>query len=82
MVRVPPSSIDKSEITFGKSHRSMSPIIEASSFDEQSQNAITKRRRTEDEKLIAAIEGIEAYAKSQEQGPNKRVAKLMEAANI
>jgi hypothetical protein len=67
MLRIPPSSIEvsKSDMTFGKSRKSMSPIIEASSIDEQSQND-NRRRRTEDEKLIAAIEGIEAYARSQE----------------
>lgn len=59
----------------------MSPIIEVSSIDEQSQKD-NRRRRSEDEKLIAAIEGIEAYARSMEQGPNKRITKMLETANI
>jgi hypothetical protein len=45
----------------------MSPILEASSFDEETQRGSQRKRpRTDEQKIITVIDDVERYAKIKE----------------
>jgi hypothetical protein len=47
--------------------KSMSPILEASSFDEETQRESQRKRpRTDEQKIITVIDDVERYAKIKE----------------
>jgi hypothetical protein len=84
-VRIPPytKAVPESELTFGNRSckQSLSHNLPASSIDDQSLFG-SIQSRTEEQKIIAAIEDVEKYAKVvQEQGANRRTARLMEISN-
>ena len=84
-VRIPPYSkaVPESELTFGNRSckQSLSHNLPASSIDDQSLFG-SIQPKTEEQKIMAAIEDVEKYAKVvQEQGANRRTARLMEISN-